>query len=149
MQTEQDKEKEREQDRQRKETYRAMETEQEQNERLIEQQFRDLQAMDEETQEDRNIRLGPLRQRRAKQIQMRAEERVATKTYKILSGDLEIPSLTNSIDSIGDMTIICHHQSFRLLHKFCMTFGLVTQKRQIYSESIVVYSIMLCVFPVC
>ena len=46
---------------------------------------------------------------RARRTRMRAEERIATKTYEILNGDIEIPSLTNDIDSIGDMTFICHH----------------------------------------
>ena len=107
------KEKEKERDRQRKAVNRASETySQRINRTLADRQRQELnRAL--ETSSQRSNRQMEDRQRqninRARRTRMRAEERIATKTYEILNGDIEIPSLTNDIDSIGDMTFICHH----------------------------------------
>ena len=42
-------------------------------------------------------------------IQTRAEEKIATKSKEILNGDLEIASLSQSVDSIGEMNHCCDH----------------------------------------
>ena len=46
---------------------------------------------------------------RARKLQARIEEKVATRTTEIFSGQLHVPELKDSLDSIGEMVFECGH----------------------------------------